>query len=123
MSSDLQLRLFLKKSVLFSSIGVGGISNKYYSKLDVMKKQIQSKVIKISKKEYDEDIRDAISYLLPEEENAPVQAIPIEEFITNPLGFGSREFQLIEAPTAKSLKIIFKEILGVDFQYSTIFAA
>lgn len=109
-SSDLQLRLFFKKSVLFSSIGVGGISNKYYSKLDMMKEKIQSKIFKISKKEYDEDIRDAISYMLPEDEGAPVQAIPIEGFISNPLEFGSREFQLIEAPNTKSLKLIFKEI-------------
>ncbi|MGK0389604.1 MAG: hypothetical protein ACI94Y_002348, partial [Maribacter sp.] len=39
-----QLRLFLKKSVLFSSIGVGGISNKYFSKVEMVKDEIEHRL-------------------------------------------------------------------------------
>ncbi len=110
MRSDLELRLFLKKSVLFSSIGVGGISNKYFSKLEKAKQQMESKLIKLSRKEYDEDIRDAISYILPEDEEESTQKIPVASFMEEPLEFGNREFHLVEEPSSKDIKDIFREI-------------
>lgn len=105
-----QLRLFLKKSILFSSIGVGGISNKYFAKLEGADANVFAKLERLSKKEYDMDIRDAIAYVLPEGEDEANQAIPLEIFLDQPLEFGSRSFDLIEAPNHKALKTIFKEI-------------
>ena len=100
----------LKKSVLFSSIGVGGISNKYFSKVEAVKEKIEHRLVKLSKKEYDEDIRDVISYMLPENDDENQQAILAEMFLEDPAEFGEREIPLVAAPSNKELKIILKEI-------------
>lgn len=105
-----QLRLFLKKSVLFSSIGVGGISNKYFSKVEAVKKKIEYRLVRLSRKEYDEDIRDVISYMLPENEEESQQAIPTIMFLEKPAEFGEREIPLVAAPNNKEIKILLKKI-------------
>jgi hypothetical protein len=105
-----QLRLFLKKSVLFSSIGVGGISNKYFSKVEAVKEKIEHRLVKLSRKEYDEDIRDVISYMLPEDGDESQQAMPVGMFLEDPTEFGEREIPLVAAPNNRELKIILKEI-------------
>ncbi|MGK0390154.1 MAG: hypothetical protein ACI94Y_002905, partial [Maribacter sp.] len=105
-----QLRLFLKKSVLFSSIGVGGISNKYFSKVEMVKDEIEHRLVRLSRKEYDEDIRDAISYMLPEDGDENQQAIPVGMFLVNPAEFVERKISLVAAPSNRELKTILKEI-------------
>lgn len=105
-----QMRLFLKKSILFSSIGIGGISNRYFAKLEGAEKKVFVKLENLSRKEYDSDIRDAIAYILPEDEENTMQEIPLGIFLDDPLEFGSRELSLVEKPNKKALKTIFKEI-------------
>ncbi len=108
-NNELQVRLFLKKTVLFSKIGIGGICNRYPLKLEQIKNRLEPKLIRISKKEYDEDIRDAISYIMSKEKASAV-TIPLSFFLNGFSDFDERNAHLVESPKKNELKSLFKKI-------------
>ncbi len=109
-TDNTQIRLFLKKTVLFSRIGIGGICNRYPLKVEQIKDDLEPRLKLISKKEYDEDIRDAISYVLSSGEEDSSFAIPFKTFIQNPLELDERDLHMIEAPHVSEIKELNKKI-------------
>ncbi len=111
---DTQVRLFLKKSILFSRIGIGGICNRYAFKPDQMKNKLQYRLKQLNEKEYDEDIRNAISYVLSQNDEENTFTIPVADFIKDPTSYDERSLQLIDAPKNAELKSIFRKLSGTD---------
>ncbi len=110
LKNDNQVRLFLKKTALFSQIGIGGICNRYAQKIEKQKDKLKPKLIKLSEKEYDEDIRNAISYILANEDENEGFLITLKSFLQSPLSYEERDWSLIEAPKRNEIKSVFKKI-------------
>ncbi len=106
------LRLFLKKSIVFGRIGTSGVCNKYISKLEYVKDRILPTLMGMSPKEYDIDVRDAISQLIPQDDGIEFRNIPMNQFLAKPLDFDERDLQWVEKPKKDEISSVFKRLNG-----------
>ena len=94
-----QLRLYLKKSYLFESIGVSGICNAYLNKFDRQSDYEFQLLEEVGKIESDEDILTQISLLLTSDVEENLMSYSIQDFLDDPLMFNRRDIKILSAPT------------------------
>ncbi len=110
LTNQRQIRLYLKKSVLYSRIAAGGTSNRYIKKLPVNNDFI-NKLKQISLREYDQDISDAIAFFIDaEEEEKQAVQIPFQQFLDNWEDFDERNMTFLEQPNTSQIKYVYKTI-------------
>ncbi len=109
-----QLRLYLKKADLFSTIGATGICNAYLNKFNINDNAEQFQLKELQKSETDEGILRQISQVLVSTENEAQQALSFEDFLANPQSYNKIEIKILPAPNASKLKLVSRAIKNLE---------
>ncbi|MEL6924316.1 MAG: hypothetical protein AAFO94_09730, partial [Bacteroidota bacterium] len=99
MNNNEQLRLFLKKSQLFSNYGVYGICNDYLNKFDPRQgaSELQQRLQELLRTETDSDIKNQLEQLLAGYEEDDQQSIDfdLDYYLANPQEYSRDELELL----------------------------
>ena len=103
--SDTQLRLYLKKAVLFKRIGSIGSCNVYLTKLETDSNDLINRLNDLLEVEADDDIIFLLEFLSPKE--MVVVSSDLQEFIDNPTDFSKNDIRVLPVATNSE----FQEII------------
>lgn len=105
-----QLRLYLKKADLFSTIGVPGICNAYLKKFDILDDNEQYQLTNMQSTETDEGILRQIAQVLTPTENSFQELLTFEDFLAEPNLYNKVEIKILPPPNNSKLKLITRFI-------------
>ncbi|MEO1623735.1 MAG: hypothetical protein AAFV25_01160 [Bacteroidota bacterium] len=108
LQDDLQLRLYLKKSQLFESIGVYGSCNYYLVKFDMADPELQSRLNRLGRVESDEGILNQMMQLVVEEDVE--ESFGLADFLSDPTIFDKHDINILPAPESADIDAIFQQI-------------
>ena len=106
--NDTQLRLFLKKAVLFKQIGTIGTCNAYLNKFDKNDTHVQARIKELLEIEPDNDI----IYLIGEirTERLETSTDDMKEFLEDPTDFSKNDIKVLPTPNKTIVENIIKRI-------------
>ena len=107
-NNDTQLRLFLKKTLLFKRIGTIGMCNAYLKKIDKNNLTIQSRLRELLEIEPDNDI----IYLIGEirTERLETSTDDMKEFLEDPTDFSKNDIKVLPTPNKAIVEDIINRI-------------
>ncbi len=110
LSDEEQLRLYLKKSLLFENIGVFGICNSYLNKFNVENQDLQNRFQDLLKTEVDPDIVSQITRLTGKQTTE--NGLSLQSFLENPAGFNRRDIKILPPPeNERQYELVIQGIL------------
>ena len=103
MASDAQLRLFLKKAVLFARMDGIGISDSYLTKFAGVDAAARRRIGDLVRSESDKHIARSLKRLLAADEAARAGVSHVDDFLESPGAFTREEVAALPAPTLEQL--------------------
>ena len=113
LSSDTEIQLYLKKSLLLANIGVIGVCNNYLNKFDVTDPKVVDKLNEIKAIEVDRQILNQI-LLLVASNNGDETGGALDDFIDSPASFNKRDIKILPAPSKREFTKIVESIKTLD---------
>lgn len=107
-NNDVHLRSYLKKSVLFSEIGVMGVCNHYMNKFGRLYPQLEERLNGLLRVETDEDIISAIEFLLynKRKDNRAL----LHAFFNAPISISKKEIKNLPEPNSDDYALLFEKL-------------
>lgn len=106
--NDDQLRLYLKKAVLYKRIGTIGSCNVYLNKLENKSNELNKRLNDLLEVEPDDDIIFLIESLSPKE--LDVQNSDLQEFIDNPIDFSKNDIRVLPLASNENFQAIINQM-------------
>ncbi len=109
LANDQSLLLYLKKSQLFSGLGVYGSCNSYLNKFNLHDPTLYSRLEKIAGLTIDDGILSQMSQLVPINEGK-VAGPGLETFLEDPMSYHRNDIKILPEPTLEQVISTFEKI-------------